>query len=354
MSKRKLSNNRVRGLSLIELLVSITLGAILLAGAVTLFVNNRDTYRTTNDLSRLQETARFAFDMMINDIRMASYFGCADRLDTVTNNTGAAADTLADSTNPVEGLESGGAWQPSGAAAPAGTLAGTDAITLRYIRGSMVDRLPIPAAAPCTGNCTADYQVTAPAGNPAPITITVDSAADDFIAGQILAISDCGGADIFQVSPANPTPTTLVTNDPLFRNYDPITSTSMLAPYVGVRYFIANSPSGSGPSLWRSSIDPGTLNDRSDELFEGIESLQLLYGEDTNADGAPDNYANAAGVGNWQNVVSVRIGMLVRTVDERGLDPNTQTYTVNDVNLGPFGDRRQRRVFTTTAMLRNI
>jgi len=346
---------RMRGFSLVELLVAITLGAIILAGAVTLFVNNQDTYKTTNALSRLQETARYALDMIVTDIRMAGHFGCADRPDTVNNATSAAPNTLADSSNPIEGFEAGGAWQPSTAAAPAGTLAGTDGITLRYLGGSMVDRLPTPPVLPCTGpgNCIPDHQVMAPAQNPVPITITVDAAADDFIAGQILAISNCGGTDIFRVNATAPNPTTLVTNDTLNRDYVPTTSTSMLAPYIGVRYFIANSLSGSGPSLFRSSVDPGTLNDRSDELFEGIESLQLLYGEDTNADGTPDNYANAAVVGNWQNVVSVRIGMLVRTVDERGQDPNTQIYTVNDVNLGPFGDRRQRRVFTTTAMVRN-
>jgi type IV pilus assembly protein PilW len=42
----------MRGFSLVELLVAITLGAIILAGAVTLFVNNQDTYKTTNELSR--------------------------------------------------------------------------------------------------------------------------------------------------------------------------------------------------------------------------------------------------------------------------------------------------------------
>ena len=70
---------RMRGLSLVELMVAITIGAILLGGAVTLFINNRDTYKTTNELSRLQETARYALDMIVKDIRMAGYFGCADR-----------------------------------------------------------------------------------------------------------------------------------------------------------------------------------------------------------------------------------------------------------------------------------
>lgn len=352
MSKWNISYRRARGLSLVELLVAITLSAILMGGAITLFVNNRDTYRTTNDLSRLQETGRFAFDMMIQDIRMAGHFGCADRIDTVENDTLAAANSLVDPTNPIEGLDSAGNWQPSSAAAPAGIVAGTDGITLRYLSGSMAD-LPAP------GNGTPDHQVVAwDNTDPTAIQITLDAAANDFSANQVVGISNCGGANIFQVSAAAPTATILVAGDPLSRIYEPsVNNKPMLAPYVGVRYFIANSPSGSGPSLFRSSIDPVTLGEIPVELFEGVESLQLLYGEDTTApipDGTPDTYVNATGVGNWQNVVSVRIGILVRSVDERGQDTNSLSYQVNDVNLGPFNDRRHRRVFTTTAMLRNI
>ena len=105
MSRRNIADTRMRGLTLVELLVAITLGAIILGGAVTLFVNNRDTYHTTNQLSRLQETARYALDMMVKDIRMAGYFGCADRLDTVSDNTGAAAGALWNPANPIEGWE---------------------------------------------------------------------------------------------------------------------------------------------------------------------------------------------------------------------------------------------------------
>jgi type IV pilus assembly protein PilW len=377
---------RMRGFSLVELLVAVTLGAIILAGAVTLFVNNQDTYKTTNELSRLQETARYALGMMVTDIRMAGYYGCADRLDTVTDNTGAAPGDLWNPANPIEGWEGdvAGNYLPSNVAGvPAvpgpstglgsfvdnvldnpGTTDGDDgwvlalggvvpdSITLRYLSGGMNDA--VGAAG------TLDYQVTADAIIGPSSTITADSTTG-FALNQVAAITDCGGSDIFQINAA-PTATTIQANA-LSRGYNAVSS-PMIAPFVGVRYYIgANGRSPDPvnapyPSLYRAIVTPGGLAEAPQELFEGVESLQLLYGEDTNADGTPDNYANANAVGNWTNVVSVRLSILVRTIDEHGradvANIDTNTYQVNNTAFNPVDDRRRRRVFTTTAMARNL
>jgi len=381
MSSRTISNNRAQGLSLIELLVAITLGAILLAGAVTLFVNNRDTYNTTTELSRLQETARYALNMMVKDIRMAGYFGCADRLDTVTDNTGAAPGDLWNPANPIEGWEGdvAGNYLPSDVVGngfgsvvdivadnPGATdgddgrvlaLGGIvpDSITLRYLAGNMNDAAGVAGIF--------DNQVTVDAVDGAASTITVDAAVG-FSLSQVAAIADCGGSDVFQISAA-PTATTVQANN-LSRSYN-AASNPMIAPFVGVRYYIgANGRSPDPvndpyPSLYRTIITPGGLVEAGQELFEGVESMQLLYGVDTDADGAPNNYVRAgdapldtANPGNWANVVSVRIAILVRTIDQYGRDVDTSTYPVNNVVFNPTDDRRRRRVFTTTAMVRNL
>jgi type IV pilus assembly protein PilW len=367
----------MRGVTLVELLVAITLGAIIMAGAITLFVNNRDTYKTTNELSRLQETARYALDMMVKDIRMAGYFGCADRPDTVSqnvaiNNTGDLWDFNLDPgagaiVPPIEGFEAafpGNEFMPSGFDVTVGNdgdngevLANTDAITLRYIAGSMVDLAP--------ANGTLDYLVTADAINGANSTITVDSSTG-FSLNQLAAIADCGGSDIFQVSAA-PTATTVQANA-LSRGYN-ATSSPMIAPFIGVRYYIGDNGRGPGgavaPSLYRTTIVPDAAGDPQEdhrELFEGVERMHILYGVDTDSDGIPNSYvrsgdaplSTADPATNWASIVSVRIGIIVRTVDEHGRDMDTNTYNVNNVVFNPVDDRRRRRVFTTTAMVRNL
>ena len=80
---------------------------------------------------------------------------------------------------------------------------------------------------------------------------------------------------------------------------------------------------------------------------------------------AGDAPLDAANPGNWANVVSVRIAILVRTIDQYGRDTDGNTYTLNDHDdidhgtgvrpkFDPPNDRRLRRVFTTTVMVRNL
>ena len=98
------------------------------------------------------------------------------------------------------------------------------------------------------------------------------------------------------------------------------------------------------------------------ELFEGVEQMHILYGVDTSGNGVPDSYVRSGDAplsaadpaANWSNIVSVRIAILVRTVDQHGRDPDIIAHQVNDELLPAFNDNRRRRVFTTTAAVRNL
>jgi type IV pilus assembly protein PilW len=95
------------------------------------------------------------------------------------------------------------------------------------------------------------------------------------------------------------------------------------------------------------------------ELAEGIEDMQILYGLDTDGDRQPNRYLRAGAAGlttqtHWSNVVSVRVGILARTLDTKDTDTDTNTYDVNGKTVGPFNDRNQRRVFVSTILLRNL
>jgi Tfp pilus assembly protein PilW len=67
------------------------LGVLLLAGAVTVFMQDNSVSRTAAPVSRLEETLRAAFDALEPDIRMASYWGLTTRAEFVTNAAGPAA-----------------------------------------------------------------------------------------------------------------------------------------------------------------------------------------------------------------------------------------------------------------------
>ena len=345
--------HRQRGLSLVELMVAITIGALLLGGAVSLFISNKVTYQVTNDLSRLQENARFALEMMVRDIRMAGHFGCVNDLSKVTSNISPApaAGSLWDVSSPLEGVNNAVAtdtWYPSGrnidtsGLGSAGDLAaGTDAITIRYARGT---------GEPLTGGSNT--------------LIDVDDVSD-FVVNDIAVVSDCGAADVFTITGVS-TSNTQITPNNLTRSYEPDTNPTV-SSYYGVRYYVGNNgitDSDGTPhrSLYRGQpvlVGGTTLTEQPQELIDGVEQMQLLYGIDADQDGAPDSYVRAGSgaldeAAEWRTVVAVRVAMLLRTVDEYGNIEDERTYQLDDETAISPADNRQRRLFTVTAVVRNL
>ena len=107
-------------------------------------------------------------------------------------------------------------------------------------------------------------------------------------------------------------------------------------PPIAVNVFsIANSGSPAVPNLFCDGDGAEGRGRAGQPLVEGVEDLQILYGEDTDAisDGIANQYATAGAV-NMARVVSVRVQLRLRSPD----DNLTDTVTA-------FGDRRIRRVF---------
>lgn len=65
--------SRQNGFTIVELMVAMVISLILLAGVSQIFLSNRETYRVQSSLSRLQENARFAIDLLRSDISMAGF-----------------------------------------------------------------------------------------------------------------------------------------------------------------------------------------------------------------------------------------------------------------------------------------
>lgn len=335
-----------RGFSLVELMVAITIGLIILAAVSAVFVNSKRSYSTQDRLSRLQENARFAIQFLTRDIRMAGYSGCAKDIVNVNNTLSSNTSFWYNAAVPLEGIDNTDTnWSPSGLASTlASRKANTDAIVIRSADPSLI--LPV--------STTMQSETVA---------IGVSSVAQ-INPNDIVMVADCSNADVMQVTgtgssslahatgggpPGNSTQT-------LSKAYD--TAAQVMKFHTRV-YYIKNRSDGT-PALYMQ--DNGT----DQELVEGVESLQITYGVDTDttSDGTPNVYLKAGENGltttaQWANVKSIRIGMLVRTPNDKDADVNIRAGSSYEVNgdtsfTVPAGDKYQRRVFLTTIQVRNM
>ena len=100
-----------------------------------------------------------------------------------------------------------------------------------------------------------------------------------------------------------------------------------------------------------------------EEIAEGVEDLQLLYGVDTNTDLSADKFVAASSVtaAEWANVVSVRVNLMLRSVATNVSPEANTTYPVSQIPLlngappaiAAATSRAFRRVYTETITLRN-
>ena len=331
-----MSIKKVQGFSIIELMIAMLIGLLLLTGAMGLFISNKRIYKEHDSMGRLQENARFAIQILIDDIRMAAFSGCADNIDGVTNNITTNQTLLRSFTNnnAIEGSENAANWQPSNSnEIVANITAGTDGITVRYIQP-----LGINLSAASTG------------------TLVPTTDTSDIVANDAVAVSDCAATDIFQTTGT----TGGLQHAGVAANYD---TDAEISKFVAVRYYIRTGSDADGdgindPALWRTVWDSTTNDLISQELIEGVEDMEILYGVDNDADSYPDSFVNAAGVtgaGGWTNVISVKLALLFRTIEQNfHLDPDTQTHTLLNNAANPAaGDLRRRKVVNATVSIRN-
>lgn len=397
--------SKQRGLTLIELLIAMLIGTLLILGATSMFIANKRVYKEVDYQGRLAENIRFAMEMMTRDLRMAGFVGCAvqqepfNRLNVLTGtaqNPQLLLSYLSQTTggvqaNAIEGSESAGNWLPSGStdAIPGGTavqtpdnrpatfgamnpvqmLPNTDGFTVRFFEDTNTNLCTDMAAA--NSNLSVDAQGNAQIPNGL------------FINGMVFAASDCEATNIFQLTAdaAAPGPFNLQHTagagtpgnnvNTLSKPYTVAIQGDCTASPVDIhifrarRYFIANDLNGN-PGLYRQTFDVNSdmvpVNilpmEFAERLIDGVENMQILYGEDTNNNRVPNAYQTAVNVVNWANVVSVKLAVLFATPDEDFSAPlNTDTYTLlNQVGIDPtpaVDDRRRRKVVEATISLRN-
>lgn len=335
------------GFGLLELMVALVISLILMAGVGTIYVNSKNAYHVQERLSRLQENGRFAMHFLMRDIRMAGYLGCFPEIESFNSTLNDPSNFYFDPTIAVEGIDdhaAGAVWYPSTSTeVPADIADGTDLIALRMVDPSTAVHIAKPMP-----NTSAVIDLTDVTG---------------FSEGDIIMLSDCATGDMMQVtsvlsgsgaiklqhnsgsgfSPGNST-------QKLQKSYD---ENGVVFKYTTRRFYIKPNAQGV-KSLYR---DDNGKNEQ--ELVEGIEDLQLTYGVDSDGDGLPNRYYRAGEAGlqtaaQWSNVVSVRFGILARSLNSSDIDTDTVEHDVNGKLVGPLNDRHQRRVFQATILLRNV
>ncbi len=73
----KISAGRASGFSLVELMISITIGLVVLGGVVSIFVSSVKSNADALKMTRLNQELQAVMSMMTRDIRRAGYWGTA-------------------------------------------------------------------------------------------------------------------------------------------------------------------------------------------------------------------------------------------------------------------------------------
>ena len=312
---------RQAGLTLVELMVAITISLILIAGVSQIYLSTKQSFRMNDSASRMQENGRFAIEFLARDLRMADFWGCTQQ---VTQNDVIGGGGINIGLGGLSGTDGTG-------------LNGSDTIRIQGAYGAGITVTP-----PYMPTPSSDLHISGGSGlNP-----------DD-----IVIVSDCKDGDIFQITNTNPSGngTNVVHNA---GNSTPGNKTGDLSKSYGsdgearlyrvrsLQYYLQNNANGE-PALIR---DDGTTQL---ELVDGVEDMQIWYGEDTTGDGTADRYLTAASAGvlDFERVVSVRVHLLLRSYADNIVDsPQTYTYDGNSVTAG---DRRLRQAYTTTVTIRS-
>ena len=101
------------------------------------------------------------------------------------------------------------------------------------------------------------------------------------------------------------------------------------------------------------------MNGARQVLLGSVENIQYKYGVDSDGDLVPDYFANIRDVpvASIDDIVAVKVSVLTVSGsqaegDIEGVTSSPQTLTFNDKTL-TMADRRLRKVFETTVILRN-
>lgn len=324
------------GVGIIEIMIALTISLVLTAGVVQFYLGSKQSYRLEDALSRVQETGRFAINAIAADARMADFWGCGARssLNLVNNLDKSSSSTYFPFHQAVLGTNNSGGFSAS------------DTLTLRSSQSIGANILSyassIVTVSPAVRESVLDKGDYVVLCNPVSADIVRLTSANGGASETNDKFGVAPGVD--GNAPAGSCLQSSGVNAVCFATkYDTAAEMSIATQKT---YLIQAGTSGQPGLFVRINGSPVR------ELIEGVEDMQILYGEDINDDRQVDRYVVAGAVGlDMQRVISLQVALLVRSL-EANVTTEPQPINFNGATISG-SDRRLRQVYTATLALRN-
>lgn len=392
MNPRSISNlKRHIGVSLVELLVSMVIGLIVVLVVVNIFVMSKTSAALAEGRGRVHESGIIGMDYLQDDLRMIGHFGCVSDqaldngslsyLQTTFDTSRSAlnfnisvqgyeaASTAPSNAINVTTLSTGGTGFSPALPTDLATILSdrvntSDIIALRYLN-------PRSVVATTTDNATFPT-ITFP-------TAQWNAIADFDTTAGLMAVSDCSSTTVFQASNANASAGSIkvLSSGLNTRGFTQVYENQKARLYgaTSVVYYVGKANNQAFPSLYRVrfvAAPGGALQYQKDEIIKGVESMQILYGQDrsttTRLTGFMDRQQTAASIQtslstpqlSWRRVGMVKVGLLLVDPNrsssfQRGGDQlsDTGTIVLQGVNITVPADQHYRLPLEATVALRN-
>jgi type IV pilus assembly protein PilW len=350
---------------MVELLIATALGLLLTLGVTQIYLSGNETYRQTQGLAHAQESTRFVSAVLSPDLRTAGSFGCIAEmgmpLDQVVDNrlngglivplTQALQGWEYTGTGPGDSITLAGALATPGAGNWASGTAGANLPA--ELVGSVVTNsdviivnamtpigVPVNAANPQNGN-----SINLAGNSGIEVNRIILATLGDCSEGELFQKSNNANSSSITMAGGNVTPGNNGNNFNLA--YEP---QSRAYEFTSMAYYIGQGTNGE-PALFRRLMTP---LQPPQELVSGVETLQILYGENSVGTNAADAYLPADEVTDWENIVSVRFSVMTRSPDEVLENENNRSFDMlgSEVTQANGGDRRVRLISVGTTALR--
>lgn len=361
MKRTSAQLSELRGMTLPELMVGLAVGMFVVTIAISTFVSTRMLNVVNSSSTRMTENARLATETLHTDLRSAGFAGCRtleqrqDAPPVVVLSGGIDAGFITEGNSGVRGFSGTGAdHSPT---LPDAIADLPPAVYPAPLQNSDVVSVRVPAD-------TAAMGVVASMGSTSAAPQLVASSPGNTITkGDVVLISNCKAAAMFQVTAADPALTGVLAHDTgeltpgnASTDLGHVFRSDATVYRVQTRhYYVAPSKLRTGTnSLWRLTVPaPAGGAPVPQEIASGIDRLIVTYGVDNDAtpDLSVNRYLTASAVADWDRVLSARLQIVAATAEDR-MAVAKQNYKL-DIGTQTPTDNRLRTVLTEVVTLRN-